>query len=88
MKKGWHTSIYAFYRPDPKIEYQSGQKCHVFQCTGKGCTQRIVWYLDTKDVQSTGNMQKHVKKCWGEEVLKAADEAANLQQARKKVVGG
>ncbi|KAF8059610.1 hypothetical protein FPV67DRAFT_1425266 [Lyophyllum atratum] len=88
MQNGWHTTVYAFFKPDPVIEYRGGRKCHVFRCTGKGCTQRIVRYLDMKDAQSTGNMRKHVKKCWGEDVLHAADEAINIQEARTKVVGG
>ncbi|GLB35657.1 hypothetical protein LshimejAT787_0212220 [Lyophyllum shimeji] len=88
MQSGWRTAVYAFFQPDPVIEYRDGRKCHVFRCTGKGCTQRIVRYLDTKDAQSTGNMRKHVKKCWGEDVLHAADEAKNIHEARTKVVGG
>ncbi|KAG1723998.1 hypothetical protein EDD22DRAFT_982907 [Suillus occidentalis] len=29
----------------------------------------------TEDVRSTGNMRKHVKSCWGEDALNAADDA-------------
>ena len=31
-------------------------------------------FLDTADKGSTGNMQKHTKHCWGEEIVKKADE--------------
>jgi len=86
MKKGWNTAIYAFYDPDPAIEYNSdGRKCHIFRCMGRGCTQLIKSYLDTSDAQSTGNMQRHVKKCWGEDVLSAAEDAKD-PKVRTKVL--
>ena len=31
-------------------------------------------FLDTADKGSTGNMWKHTKHCWGEEIVKKADE--------------
>ncbi|EDR12718.1 uncharacterized protein LACBIDRAFT_311470 [Laccaria bicolor S238N-H82] len=61
MKKGWNTAVYAFYDPDPAIKYNSdGRKCHIFRCTGRGCTQLI---------------KRHFKKCWGEDILSAAEDA-------------
>ena len=32
-------------------------------------------FLDTGDRNSTSNMRKHATRCWGEEVVKKADEA-------------
>lgn len=92
MKKGWRVAVYAFYTPDPAIEYRTEgrrrRKCHVFTCIGKGCGKRIVRYLDTGDAQSTGNMRRHVAKCpcWGPDILKAADNASNLKDARENIV--
>ena len=45
-------------------------------------------YLDTGDAQSTGNMRRHVAKCpcWGPDILKAADNASNLKDARENIV--
>jgi len=43
--------------------------------------------MGTKDAQSTGNMRKHAKKCWGSEVLEAADAMKGRDEAREKVVG-
>ncbi|KAG6824325.1 hypothetical protein H0H92_007188, partial [Tricholoma furcatifolium] len=87
MQKGWHTSVYALFKPDPKIIYdKSGRKSHVFACTAKGCRTKVTRYLDTKDVQSTSNMRKHVRKCWGEDVLEATDSAKNKNIARKDVI--
>jgi hypothetical protein len=86
MKKGWNTTVYAFYDPNPATEYNSnGRKCHVFRCTGRGCTQLIKRYLDTSDAQSTGNMRRHVKKCWGEDVLSAAESTKDPKE-RTKVI--
>jgi hypothetical protein len=87
MSKGWRTCVYAFFGPVPKIKYREGRKCHVFQCSAKNCKHGIARYLDTKDAQSTGNMRKHVRKCWGEDVLKAADQARDVKEARENVVG-
>jgi hypothetical protein len=33
-------------------------------------------------------MRRHAKTCWGEEATKAADEAANVNEAHTKVIGG
>ncbi|KAG1852959.1 hypothetical protein C8R48DRAFT_749732 [Suillus tomentosus] len=37
--------------------------------------------------KSTGNMRKHVKLCWGDEVLQSADQAKDAQEVRTKIVG-
>lgn len=78
--------MYAFYSPIPEIEYRDGRKCHIFRCTAQAnvtrCGHRIVRYLDTKDAQSTSNLRKHARKCWGEDVIKEADEAGTLDAAR------
>jgi hypothetical protein len=39
-----------------------------------------------KDAKSTGNMHKHVKTCWGDEVLDAANEAKDVGEVRTKIV--
>ncbi|KAG1866660.1 hypothetical protein DFJ58DRAFT_654764, partial [Suillus subalutaceus] len=44
-------------------------------------------YLDKGDAHSTGNMRKHVRSCWGDEVLKAADEAKDANEVRQRIVG-
>ena len=44
-------------------------------------------YLDKKDAKSTSNMRKHAKLCWGEETVKLADEAKNVQEARTTISG-
>jgi hypothetical protein len=33
-------------------------------------------------------MRKHVKACWGEDALAAADDAKDANEARTKIVGG
>ena len=43
--------------------------------------------MDTKDVHSTGNMQKHAKLCWGAEALDAADNAKDASEVRTKIIG-
>lgn len=39
-----------------------------------------------KDACSTGNMCKHARKCWDNEVLAAVDEAKNAASAHAMVV--
>ena len=43
-------------------------------------------FLDTKDCRSTSNLRKHAKSCWGEEVVKAADDARNADEVCTKIV--
>ncbi len=40
-------------------------------------------YLDTGDAKSTGNLRKHVKICWGEDVVAAADNTRNVHAAHE-----
>lgn len=40
-------------------------------------------YLDTGDAKSTGNLRKHAKNCWGEDVVAAADETKDVHAARE-----
>ena len=46
----------------------------------------MCWFLDKKDAYSTGNMQKHVKTCWGANILAAADSAKDLEEVRMQIV--
>ena len=70
--------MYGFFKPCPTIEVVDGCRCHEFQCAtplcrGKGVRPRIVRrYLDKADLNSTSNMHKHVKNCWGDESVRKA----------------
>ncbi|THU82349.1 hypothetical protein K435DRAFT_567369, partial [Dendrothele bispora CBS 962.96] len=89
LKARWTRPIYAFFDPEPTMEYRKdGRKCVVFRCSAKACKNReVVRYLDTGDSASTGNMRKHVKSCWGEEILAEADNAKDANEARKLTSG-
>jgi hypothetical protein len=84
--KDWVSPIYAFFKPVLEINMIDGRAAHTFKGTARGCRTRIRRFLDTKDARSTGNMRKHVKKCWGEDVLSAADDAKNAVNARTTIV--
>jgi hypothetical protein len=86
MWRQWNSAVYAFFEPVPSIDYIKGRKCHTFQCSAKGCKQTIRCYIGTADAQSTGNMRKHAKKCWGDEAMEAADSVKDVSEACKKVV--
>jgi hypothetical protein len=77
----WNSPIYAFFEPRPKISVVKGRRCHEFVCTasvckGNGSERRVVRrFLDTSDKNSTSNMRKHARHCWGDDIVKKADEA-------------
>ncbi|KAH0833151.1 hypothetical protein J3R83DRAFT_12169, partial [Lanmaoa asiatica] len=82
------SPIYAFFEPKPVIEEHNERCSHLFKCASRSCKTTIWHYLDTKDARSTGNMCKHARKCWGDEVISAVDDAKDANEARTKVVGG
>ena len=86
--KDWVSPVYAFFNPKPRINVVNGRRVHEFKCRAKGCNATTRRFLDKKDARSTGNMRKHVKACWGEDILAAADDAKDANEARTKIVGG
>jgi hypothetical protein len=57
--------------------------CAASNCKGRGKDPRIIRrYLDKSDRNSTGNLRKHARMCWGDEILRAADACGNLESAR------
>jgi uncharacterized DUF497 family protein len=86
--KDWILLVYDFFNPKPCIVTIEGLCAHEFKCLRKGCKATICRYLDKKDARSTGNMWKHVRACWGKDVLVAADNAKDATEARTKIVGG
>jgi hypothetical protein len=87
MMKNWTSPIYAFFSPIPDIEEIDECTTHVFKCLNCGCNTKIWHYLDKKDAQSTGNMRKHAKSCWGDDAVNAADEAKDTAEVCKKIIG-
>jgi hypothetical protein len=85
--KDWNSPVYAFFEPIPKIVEISGRNAHEFKCQGKGCKTSVRRFLDKGDAHSTSNMCKHVRSCWGADVLQAADEAKDANEVRCKIVG-
>lgn len=65
-----------------------GRRVHEFRCTASNCKGRgknpriIRRYLDTSDRNSTGNLRKHARVCWGDEILRGADACADLDGAQ------
>ncbi|KAG2050833.1 hypothetical protein BDR06DRAFT_983824 [Suillus hirtellus] len=86
--KDWVSPVYVFFYPKPCIVVISGQCTHKFKCCAKGCQSTTQRFLNKKNIRSTGNMHKHVRVCWGEDVLAAADHAKDANEAHTKIVGG
>ena len=92
----WNSPIYAFFEPLPKITVIKCCQCHEFICSvpickGNGSDKRVVRrFLDKADKGSTSNMQKHAWHCWGDDIIKKADEAKdeltldNIQEGLKE----
>jgi len=58
-------------------------RCNALSCKGRGKCPRIVRrYLDKKDRNSTGNLRRHARLCWGDENVLGADACGNLANAR------
>ncbi|KAH8987624.1 hypothetical protein EDB92DRAFT_1785190, partial [Lactarius akahatsu] len=71
--------IYAFFKP-AFVEYKDGRKSHVFKCGASHCRKQgsesgpfVRRFLDKADKNSTGNLRRHAKGCWGVDVVAAAD---------------
>ena len=78
--------MYAFFRPTPLIEHINGRRCHTFICAAAHCkmaSNKVRRYLDTKDAKSTSNLRKHARRCFGEDAVAAADNAANADEVRR-----
>ncbi|KAG0700689.1 hypothetical protein DFH29DRAFT_807315, partial [Suillus ampliporus] len=88
LSKEWVSPIYAFFEPFPTIGHENGRRYYEFRCVAKGCGKRIRHFLDKKDAKSASNMRKHACTCWGEEVVKAADDAKSCDIARESIVNG
>ena len=68
-----------------------GRRCHAFECLAKSCkhkTRVVRRYLDKGDAKSTGNLRKHAKRCWGNEVVAAADKAKTARDVRDATAKG
>ena len=85
QKNERNSPVYAFFE-NPKLVDQRGRPAHEFKCHRRGCAAMVRHYLDTKDVGSTGNLQRHARMCWGTAVVDAADSAANADEVRKAII--
>ena len=79
LSKDWNSPIYVFFKPTPSIEYIKECHVHIFECNAKHCKGKgnghmVHRYLDTTNAKLTSNLHKHVKICWGEDVVATADE--------------
>jgi hypothetical protein len=82
---------YAFFSPVPTVELVDERRCHAFHCAAKTCMNQsrdVRRYLDKKDANSTSNMWKHAKKCWEDDVVKAADNAKTADDVREITIRG
>lgn len=84
--KDWNSPVYAFFDPVPKFVTIDGRRAHEFKCRAKSCKATVRRYLDKGDAHSTGNMRKHVRSCWGGDIMRAADDAKNADEVRHKIV--
>jgi hypothetical protein len=86
MSKKWTSPVYVFFQKTPQIEYKNGRRCHIFECIASRCKGRnsryVCRFLDKGDANSTSNLLRHAKGCWGTEAVEAATATADLDAAR------
>ncbi|KIM65713.1 hypothetical protein SCLCIDRAFT_112220 [Scleroderma citrinum Foug A] len=85
LMEEWSSPIYAFFVPIPDIVYIKGHRAHEFKCLGKGCKHRVCQFLDTEDAKSTGKLCRHIRKCWGEDVLNTIGGAESIDATHEGV---
>jgi len=87
MSKKWTSPVYVFFKKTPQIEYKDGRRAHVFECGAgrcKGRNSRYVYrFLDKGDANSTSNLIRHAKICWGADVVAGATATRDLEAARE-----
>ena len=87
MSKKWTSPVYVFFKKTPQIEYKEGRRVHAFECGAgrcKGHNSRYVYrYLDKGDANSTSNLLRHAKICWGAKVVDGATATHDIEAARE-----
>jgi hypothetical protein len=90
LSQKWTSPIYVFFKPTPRIEYKDGRACHIFECDANRCKGKngrdVRRFLDKGDANSTGNLRKHAKMCWGDEAVETAYATKDLDAARKVLI--
>ena len=82
MMRDWNSPVYAFFGPMPDIVYVDNWRCHIFKCLVKGCDHKVWHFLDKGNKVLTGNMCKHIRLCWGEDILSQVVEVKNIEAVR------
>lgn len=87
MQEAWNTPIYAFFRPEVRIDRSKGAAAYEFRCAAPKCGSPVRRALETQDKTSTSNLRRHVKSCkhWGEGVLDEAGKYKTAAEARPVV---
>jgi hypothetical protein len=91
LAKDWTAPVYAFFKPVPTIGTDNGCPYHTFVCAALDCKHKsrgVHRFLDKGNAKSTSNMRKHAKRCWGEDVMKAADKAESANEVRRTTIKG
>ena len=86
MSKEWSSLVYPFIKVE--VVHSDRRRVHQFCCRAHHCKVKIRRFLDTKDLKSTSNLCKHVKSCWGVDVMSAADDANNTNDVQVKIING
>jgi hypothetical protein len=86
----WTSPIYVFFKTKPRIEYIDCRKAHIFECASGRCKARngrdVRRYQDKGDKNSTSNLRKHAKVCWGSDAVAAADATRDVEAARAALI--
>jgi hypothetical protein len=82
LRKTWRSPIYNFFKPNVTIQHHNDRLCHFFACAARSCKSSaggVRRYQDSKDKASTANLKAHAIKCFGEEAVKIATGAKDVE---------
>ncbi|XP_006462318.1 hypothetical protein AGABI2DRAFT_54554, partial [Agaricus bisporus var. bisporus H97] len=95
----WTASVYAFFHPEPKIEWcgvkgtNDRKKYLKFKCVAPHCRSTgrhgpyVFRALEGSDSTSTKNLRHHAEGCYGKEALTAADRVGSGEKRREIIAG-
>ncbi|SJL01303.1 uncharacterized protein ARMOST_04623 [Armillaria ostoyae] len=84
LVKLWKAPVYVFFSPVLNIAYDDNSHVYyAFHCLN--CSHKISCYPDMADAGLTGALWHHIWKCWGDEVLAAADATKDLTKSHEVV---
>jgi hypothetical protein len=79
MKNRWQSRTYAFFKEDVEVHTENGKRYQLFSCANPRCKSKVRRNLTDTGL---GNLSKHARPCWGEDVFKSVSQLQDIETAR------